>query len=262
MSSRSRQKRTSGISANGIPNESTTWLSTSARDGSTPIAMISSAGAIVIARRSSSGMRRAMKPCITTWPAIVPTLEDESPEASRATPNMIADAGPEVRAEPVVDGVEVVADVVEAARVEDGRGGDQHAHVDQPGDRHRDDDVDELEAEDAAARLLRRPDDAVLRQRRVEVDHVRHARRAEDADREQHALGAVEAGHEEAVGDAGAGRVGLQHLEAEGDDDDADEDRDHGLEAPEAARLQREDHERRDAGQARGGEERHAGDAG
>ena len=31
-----------------------------------------------------------MKPCITTWPAIVPTLEEERPEASSATPNMTA----------------------------------------------------------------------------------------------------------------------------------------------------------------------------
>ena len=72
---------------------------------------------------------------------------------------------------------------------------------------------------------------------------------AEDADGEQDALGAVEAGDEEAVGDAGARRVGLQHLESEGDDDDADEGGDHGLEPPEAPRLQREDREGRDAGE-------------
>ena len=40
------------------------------------------------------------------------------------------------------------------------------------------------------------PDDAPLREGRVEVDDVGHAGRAEDPDGEQHALGAVEAGHE------------------------------------------------------------------
>ena len=66
ISERSRQNSRSGISANGIPNESATWLSTSARDGSMPTAMITSAGAIVIARRRKSGILRRMKPCITT----------------------------------------------------------------------------------------------------------------------------------------------------------------------------------------------------
>ena len=31
-----------------------------------------------------------MNPCITTWPAIVPTDVDASPEASRATPKIVA----------------------------------------------------------------------------------------------------------------------------------------------------------------------------
>ena len=73
--------------ANGIPKERTTWLSTSARYGSTPTATMTSAGSIVTARRRKSGIRRPMKPCMTTCPAIVPTLEEDRPEASRATPN-------------------------------------------------------------------------------------------------------------------------------------------------------------------------------
>ena len=52
--------------------------------------MITSAGTIVILRLSVSGICRRMKPCITTCPAIVPTLEEERPEASKATPNMTA----------------------------------------------------------------------------------------------------------------------------------------------------------------------------
>ncbi len=42
---------------------------------------------MVIARRAKIGIWRWMKPCMTTWPDIVPTQEDASPEASRARPN-------------------------------------------------------------------------------------------------------------------------------------------------------------------------------
>ena len=35
-------------------------------------------------------MRRRMKPCITTCPAIVPTEEEAKPEASRAIPKIVA----------------------------------------------------------------------------------------------------------------------------------------------------------------------------
>ena len=41
-----------------MPNDSTTWLITSARVGSTPIASTTSAGAIVTSRRSASGIVR------------------------------------------------------------------------------------------------------------------------------------------------------------------------------------------------------------
>src|SRR5262249_58999528 len=58
ISERSRVKRTSGINANGIPNERTTWLITSPEEALTPRAMMIRAGAIVIARRRESGMRR------------------------------------------------------------------------------------------------------------------------------------------------------------------------------------------------------------
>ena len=42
------------------------------------------------ARRTKIGMRRRMKPCITTCPAIVPTEEEAKPEASRAMPKIVA----------------------------------------------------------------------------------------------------------------------------------------------------------------------------
>ena len=74
-----------GTSANGMPNDSTTWEMTRVELGSSPSASTTSAGAIVIARRRNRLMRKLMKPCMTTWPANVPTLELDSPEASSAT---------------------------------------------------------------------------------------------------------------------------------------------------------------------------------
>ncbi len=59
-------KITSGISANGIPKERTTWLNTSVREGSTPMAITISAGSIVTARRTKRGIFQLTKPCITT----------------------------------------------------------------------------------------------------------------------------------------------------------------------------------------------------
>ena len=59
MTSRRRVSSTSGTSANGMPKDSTTWLMTSARVGSSPMASTISAGAIVIARRSDQRDPRA-----------------------------------------------------------------------------------------------------------------------------------------------------------------------------------------------------------
>ena len=44
---------------------------------------------MVIARRTKIGIWRWMKPCMTTWPDMVPTQEEAIPEASRATPKTI-----------------------------------------------------------------------------------------------------------------------------------------------------------------------------
>ena len=77
-----------------MPKERATWLTTSAREGSTPAAMMTSAGTMVIARRTKIGIRRRMKPCITTCPASVPTLDDDSPDASRAIPKNVPAPAP------------------------------------------------------------------------------------------------------------------------------------------------------------------------
>ena len=88
--------QTSGISANGIPNESTTWLSTNVRVGLRPIAATISAGSIVTSRRTKIGICRLMNPCITTWPESVPTVELESPEASSASAKSVLEALPRI----------------------------------------------------------------------------------------------------------------------------------------------------------------------
>src|SRR5262245_20996872 len=90
MRSRRLVKMTSGTSANGMPKERTTWLMTRARLGSTPMARMTSGGARVSARRRKSGIGGWMKPCITTWPDIVPIDDDEKPEARSAIPKRTA----------------------------------------------------------------------------------------------------------------------------------------------------------------------------
>ena len=137
-------------------------------------------------------MRRLMKPCITTWPAYVPTLELDRPEASSATANASAAPPPSSVLEAGVRALDRV-DVGAAAVVEQLRRDDEHRQVDDPGEAHREHDVEALEAQQLAllAPCLRR--DPVRGQRRVQVDDVRHHGRAEDADGEQHAVGAVEA---------------------------------------------------------------------
>ena len=94
MMSARRVNMTSGIMAKGRPKLSTTWLRTSVRVGSRPIPITISAGSIVTKRRSQTGICRCRKPCMMTCPAIVPTVEDESPEASSESAKTQDDALP------------------------------------------------------------------------------------------------------------------------------------------------------------------------
>ena len=61
-----------------------------------------------------------MKPCITTWPASVPTEEDDRPDASSATPKAIWACEPDEVAQAVEDLVDVLH-AGQAAGVEDAR---------------------------------------------------------------------------------------------------------------------------------------------
>ena len=55
---------------------------TSVRVGSRPIRITTSEGTIVTRRRIQTGMCRCRKPCMMTCPAMVPTEDEDSPEAS------------------------------------------------------------------------------------------------------------------------------------------------------------------------------------
>src|ERR1022692_483982 len=100
MMSARRVSTTSGTSANGMPKESTTCEITRLPVGGSPSSSTTSAGSMVSPRRTNNGIRRRMNPCMTTWPAYVPTLEEDSPEASRATANISAAPPPTTRPSP------------------------------------------------------------------------------------------------------------------------------------------------------------------
>ena len=140
-------------------------------------------------------------------------------------------------------------DVREAAAEEHRRGNDEHRHVDQARDRHRDQHVDARVPVQRPRLVVVARDDAVLGQRGVQVDHVRHDRRAENADGEQYRLVALEVGDDRVLGDRPERRVGEPELSQVADADHGDERRDHSLERPEAEALQTEDQERDHAGQ-------------
>ena len=192
MMSRRRVSSRSGTSANGMPNDSTTWLSTSASVGFTPIARTTSAGSIVTRRRRTIGIVRcdeALHDDLTGQRADAGGREARGEQREREGER---GAGADEGLEPLVRLLDRV-DVRQAVRVEQRRGDDEHRHVRQPGEPHRDRDVDALEAQQAALLLGGRRDDPPLGERRVQVDDVRHDRRAEDAGGEQHAVGALEA---------------------------------------------------------------------
>src|SRR5215212_8132644 len=193
---RLRQKSKSGMRAKGMPKESTTWLITSERLGLTPMARIVSAGTMVMRRRRNSGIRRLMKPCMTTCPAIVPTEELE-----------------------LLEGLVDVAHAGETVGVEEGCSRDEHAGVDGPRYGHGDHHVDPLEAEDLLLLLVGPALYPPLRQGRVQVDDVRHDRGPEDPAGDQHALGARELRSEEPGEDALRRGPGIEHLEGEAQDD-------------------------------------------
>ena len=95
----------------------------------------------------------------------------------------------------------------------------------------------------------------VLRQRGVQIDHVRHDGRADDPDREQRALAAPELGIDGVLGHRVVVRVGEGQLDDVAGADHAHQHGDHSLECAESEPLQAEDQERGDSRDDRRGKE-------
>ena len=154
ITSRREVNQTSGISANGIPNESTTCESTRVRDGSTPDGDDDE-------RRQHR--HRAAHP-ERDLPPDEPLHHDltrERPDRRRREPGREQrdgeerpGRGAEDRLERLVRALERV-DVGEAAHVERARRHDQHRAVDQHRDRHRDQHVEPRVAHQHARALSR-----------------------------------------------------------------------------------------------------------
>ena len=98
---------------------------------------------------------------------------------------------------------------------------------------------------------------AVLGQRRVQVDGVRHDRRADDADGDVQRLRAAEMRHEARQRSVHR-RADPQGLVQKAEEDDPEQRRDRQLEAAKAMRLQLEDRDGDDAGHQAGPQQRHA----
>ena len=138
-------------------------------------------------------MRRLMKPCITTWPAYVPTLELDRPGGQQRDREGERGAAADQRAEPGVGALDRVDRRCGRCR---GRAAAATTSI-----------VRLITPARPIAMITstrwkrissRRSSsssglDPALRERGVQVDDVRHDGRAEDADREQDAVGAVEA---------------------------------------------------------------------
>ncbi len=98
---------------------------------------------------------------------------------------------------------------------------------------------------------------AVRDEGRVEVDHVRHHGRAEDAGRDDADRAVRPPGHE-ALGEGDGVDAGAEGDVPDPDDDHGEQARDHELEPPVAGQLQPEQRERDSAGHEATEEQRHA----
>ena len=148
--------------------------------------------------------------------------------------------------------------VREPAAEEDRRGDHEHRHVDEAGDDHCDENVDARVPVEGLRLVVVPGNDPMLCQRRVQVDDMRHHCGAEDPDREQNGLVALELRQDRMLRDLTQGRMHDPDLAEVTDPDHRDEGGDHRLERAEAVPLEPEDQERDHAGDHRGWEERNA----
>ena len=73
---------------------STTWLRTSDWSHRRRVATTTKAGTMVTSRRTQIGIRKPTKPCMIICPAMVPTAELDTPEASSEIEEDAGGAGP------------------------------------------------------------------------------------------------------------------------------------------------------------------------
>ena len=147
--------------------------------------------------------------------------------------------------------------------MEQRRGDDQHRHVDEAGEPIAIVTSMRLKRSSSRRSASSRGLIAVLGQRRVQVDDVRHHGRAEDAGGQQDRVAAVEV-RDEALGGLAGVEADPQRVVEEAEQDHAEEADDRQLEAPVAAALQAEDREGDDGGdqaRRRTAERRTAGSA-
>ena len=95
---------------------STTWLITSAFVALAPSATTTKAGTMVTSRRTQIGMRKPTKPCMIIWPAMVPTVELDTPDAISETQEYARRSDAEQRRQGVIGGFDL-------GNVADGRHG-------------------------------------------------------------------------------------------------------------------------------------------
>ena len=121
------------------------------------------------------------------WPAMVPTVEAETPEAMSETRKTPAAAGAKERRERVIGGFDLRH--LGMAGVERARRHHHHRHVDEAGDRQRDDDFPVGEFQHHAPVIVVVNRHPRLGQAGMQIDRVRHHGGADDADREQQRFG-------------------------------------------------------------------------
>jgi hypothetical protein len=121
--------------------------------------------------------------------------------------------------------------------VEGGRREHDHKHIDSASEAQRNGDVDALRVQHPTQTWLVRAIRAVLHQRRVHIDHVRHHRRSENAGRQQHRLLAPEPRREEATHGGAEVRLAHDRLGEIADADHRDKRRNHRLERPRPSPL-------------------------
>ena len=138
-----RVKSIRGTRANGMPKLRITWLKTSVRVGSSPMTMTSSAGSMVMLRRIQIGILLRRKPCIIIWPAIVPTVVDDRPDAISEMANTQLAACPS-NGVSVLYASSIVADLSQSGVVECRGGHNQHSRVYTSCQAHSDNDINPL----------------------------------------------------------------------------------------------------------------------